>query len=65
MQDAFYMYAMTKSGNFSVPGSGKTSSAMAVYAYLKGNDLVNRIVMIGPKNAFGSWIDEFKLCFGK
>ena len=64
MQDAFYMYAMTKSGNFSVPGSGKTSSAMAVYAYLKGNDLVNRIVMIGPKNAFGSWIDEFKLCFG-
>jgi helicase domain protein len=64
MRDAFYMCAMTKSGNFSVPGSGKTSSAMAVYAYLKGNNLVNRIVMIGPKNAFGSWIDEFKLCFG-
>lgn len=64
MRDAFFMFAMTKSGNFSVPGSGKTSSALAVYCYLKENNLVNRIVMIGPKNAFGSWIDEFRACFG-
>lgn len=65
MQDAFFMFAMSKSGNFSVPGSGKTSSALAVYAFLKANDLVKRIVMIGPKNAFGSWIDEFQACFGE
>ena len=64
MRDAFFMYAMSKSGNFSVPGSGKTSSALAVYCYLKANDLVDKVVMIGPKNAFGSWIDEFKACFG-
>jgi SNF2 family DNA or RNA helicase len=64
MRDAFFMYAMTKSGNFSVPGSGKTSSALAVYCYLKECNLVDRIVMIGPKNAFGSWIDEFQACFG-
>ena len=64
MRDAFFMYAMTKSGNFSVPGSGKTSSALAVYCYLRNNDLVDRIVMVGPKNAFGSWIDEFEACFG-
>lgn len=65
MQDAFFMFAMSKSGNFSVPGSGKTSSALAVYSFLKANGLVDRIVMIGPKNAFGSWIDEFQACFGK
>ena len=65
MKDAFFMCAMTKSGNFSVPGSGKTSSALAVFAYLKQRDLVQRVVMIGPKNAFGSWIDEFKMCFGE
>ena len=64
MQDAFFMFAMSKSGNFSVPGSGKTSSALAVYSFLKANGLVDRIVMIGPKNAFGSWIDEFQACFG-
>lgn len=64
-QDAFFMCAMTKSGNFSVPGSGKTSSALAVFSYLNYKGLVDRIVMIGPKSAFGSWIDEFDACFGK
>ena len=51
MRDAFFMFAMMKSGNFSVPGSGKTSSALAVYAFLKANHLVERIVMVGPKSA--------------
>ena len=59
------MYAMAKSGNFSVPGSGKTSSALAVFSFLRANDLADKVVMIGPKNAFGSWIDEFQACFGE
>lgn len=63
MWDSFFMFAMTKSGNFSVPGSGKTSSVLGVYAFLKAKDLAKRIVMIGPKNAFGSWMDEFNICF--
>ncbi len=63
MWDSFFMFAMIKSGNFSVPGSGKTSSVLGVYAYLKAKSLAKRIVMIGPKNAFGSWIDEFNICF--
>lgn len=65
MQDAFFMYAMLKSANFSVPGSGKTTSALAVYAVLKEKGYVDRILMIGPKNSFGSWMDEFKACFGE
>lgn len=65
MQDAFFMYAMAKSGNFSVPGSGKTSSALAVFSFLRANDLADKVVMIGPKNAFGAWIDEFQACFGE
>lgn len=63
MWDAFFMCAMQKSGNFSVPGSGKTSSVLGMYAYLKKKEIVNRIVVISPKNAFGSWIDEFTVCF--
>ena len=63
MQDAFFMCAMNKSGNFSVPGSGKTSSVLGVYRYFKSKDIIDKIVMIGPKNSFGSWIDEFKVCF--
>ncbi|MBU3131031.1 DEAD/DEAH box helicase family protein [Clostridium gasigenes] len=63
MWDSFFMFAMAKSANFSVPGSGKTSSVLGVYAFLKAKSLVNKIVMIGPKNAFGSWVDEFNICF--
>lgn len=63
MWDSFYMCVMQKSANFSVPGSGKTSSVLGMYAYLKEKDLINKIVVICPKNAFGSWIDEFSICF--
>ncbi len=63
MWDSFFMYTMKKSSNFSVPGSGKTSSVLGVYAYLSSKKNVDKIVMIGPKNSFSSWIDEFNMCF--
>ena len=63
MWDSFYMCTMKKASNFSVPGSGKTSSVLGVYAYLCCKGIIDRIVVIGPKNSFGSWIDEFKVCF--
>lgn len=62
--DSFFMCTMKRSANFSVPGSGKTSSALGVYSYLEQIRLVNKIVMIGPKNSFSSWEDEFINCFG-
>jgi len=63
MWDSFFMYSMRKSGNFSVPGSGKTSSVFGVYSYLKYLGDVRRIIVISPINAFSSWIDEFNTCF--
>lgn len=63
MWDSFYMCTMKKASNFSVPGSGKTSSVLGVYAYLQYKGLVDKIVMVGPKNSFVSWIDEFNVCF--
>lgn len=62
--DAFYMTVLQKTGNFSVPGSGKTSSVYGMYSYLRSIDRIDKIVMVGPKNSFMSWIDEFKACFG-
>ncbi len=62
--DSFFMYVMQRSGNFSVPGSGKTASVLGTFAYLYKKGEVKRIVMVGPKNSFNSWIDEFDLCFG-
>lgn len=63
--DAFFMTMMKKSCNFSVPGSGKTTSVLGVYSFLMAKELVKRIVVICPKNAFGPWIDEFEVCFGE
>ena len=63
MWDSFFLCAMSKAANFSVPGSGKTASVLGMYAYLRAKELVKRIVVVCPKNAFGSWIDEFTVCF--
>lgn len=63
MWDSFFMCSMLKAANFSVPGSGKTSSVLGVFAYLNSINEVKRIIVICPKNAFGSWIDEFNVCF--
>ena len=65
MRDSFFMCAMAKSGNFSVPGSGKTASVLGVYAYLEARGQASRIVVVCPKNAFESWRNEFSACFGK
>lgn len=63
MWDSFFMCVMQKSANFSVPGSGKTASVLGMYAYLRNKGLVKRILVVCPKNAFGSWMDEFSVCF--
>lgn len=63
MWDSFFLCAMKRAANFSVPGSGKTASVLGVYACLKSRGLVKRLVVVCPKNAFGSWMDEFSLCF--
>jgi SNF2 family DNA or RNA helicase len=64
MWDSFFLCAMQKASNFSVPGSGKTASVLGMYAYLRSKELVSRILVVCPKNAFGSWMDEFAACFG-
>lgn len=62
--DAFFMCSMRKSANFSVPGSGKTASTLGMFAYLYHLKKVARLVVVCPKNAFKSWRDEWKNCFG-
>ncbi|WP_400202349.1 SNF2-related protein [Candidatus Methanarcanum hacksteinii] len=62
--DAYYMTVMKKVCNFSVPGSGKTATTLGMYSFLKVLGKVDRLLMIGPINSFGSWLDEFESCFG-
>lgn len=63
---AFHLAQLIKSSNFSVPGSGKTTTVYATYAYLSSQEInkIDKIVMVGPLNSFNSWIEEFYACFG-
>jgi len=63
---AFYMYEMQRGSNFSVPGAGKTMMKYITFSYLNSEEVnkVDKIVMIGPKNSFLAWKNEFTLNFG-
>ncbi|MGQ7564189.1 SNF2-related protein [Streptococcus suis] len=64
---SFFHTFMKRSANFSVPGAGKTSMVYGVFAYLSSIQInkVNKILVIGPKNSFLSWKEEFKKVFGQ
>ncbi|MDK8643468.1 SNF2-related protein [Niallia taxi] len=67
MWSAFFMKEMKNAANFSVPGAGKTSMVYGTFAYLNSSAIekVDKIVMVGPKNSFLSWKDEFQSNFGE
>ncbi len=58
------MASVRWSANFSVPGSGKTASVLGEYIFLQSMGKVDRIVVVCPKSAFGSWRMEWLSCFG-
>lgn len=55
-QNVLKMIKHNSSASFSVPGAGKTTEALAYYAFKK--DKNTRIVVICPKNAFQAWDSE-------
>ena len=64
MLDAFFMAAVGRSADFSVPGAGKTATVLGTFAYLRRLGKVQRIVVVCPKNAFESWKIEWVKTFG-
>ena len=50
-------------GNFSVPGSGKTTMTYAVYALLRAAGRVDRMLVISPQSAYEAWSEEARDCF--
>ncbi|MHA7610993.1 SNF2-related protein [Weissella viridescens] len=64
---SYYMAIMKRVGNFSVPGAGKTAMVYGTYAYLSSEkiNVVDQIVVIGPKSSFLAWKDEFESVFGE
>lgn len=54
--------------NFSVPGSGKTTTVLSAFHYLnKTQDEakhVDKLLVVGPLAAFVAWKGEYEQCFG-
>lgn len=51
--------------NFSVPGSGKTQTALAMFASLRQAGTVDRLLVIGPASCFTPWEEEFNSAFAR
>ena len=64
IQSADHIVSVQRSMNFSVPGSGKTATVLGAYAYLASKRKVDKLLVIGPKNCFKSWIDEIETVLG-
>jgi SNF2 family DNA or RNA helicase len=54
----------TNAANFSVPGSGKTATALAVAASHLASGTVNLVIVVGPLAAFGPWERETRAALG-
>lgn len=63
--EATYYLCIGKGGfNFSVPGAGKTIITYAAYEYMRTNNIVDSILVIGPLNSYNAWNNEYDTCFG-
>lgn len=49
--------------DFSVPGAGKTTVALAAFSVLRHRGKIEQLAVIGPLAAFGSWKEELTACF--
>ncbi len=60
MRDLQRLVALQNGANFSVPGSGKTTVSFALHLLTRRDD--QKLVVVGPKSAFGAWSDVVGEC---
>lgn len=57
--------ALPHGADFSVPGAGKTTVALANFALMRLRDRVQRLLVVAPLAAFASWKEDVEACFSK
>ncbi len=65
LKSAYHFYALKNGANFSVPGSGKTSTVLSVYEKLRTEGKCNLLFIVGPPSCFQPWKNEFKETLGR
>lgn len=59
-----HMIEIGNAANFSVPGSGKTTMTYAAISKMKDEQIIEKIVVVGPTASFMPWEEEYEACFG-
>jgi SNF2 family DNA or RNA helicase len=59
-----HLLAVQHGANFSVPGSGKTTVIYAALEVLRREEIIEKLLVIGPRSCFLPWEEEFEACFG-
>ncbi|MFF1789962.1 DEAD/DEAH box helicase [Kitasatospora sp. NPDC058243] len=62
-RDVARLLSLRHGANFSVPGAGKTRATLAVFAALREQREVSRLLVVSPKSAYEAWQTEAALCF--
>lgn len=65
LKSAFHFYTLKNGANFSVPGSGKTSTILSVYEKLRLEGKCNLLFIVGPPSCFQPWQNEFYETLGR
>ncbi|MDQ0087619.1 hypothetical protein J2T12_001013 [Paenibacillus anaericanus] len=60
LRDLIKVVGLKHGANFSVPGAGKTTVALATHILTK--NLETHLLVVAPKNAFGAWDDVIDEC---
>ena len=64
-RDVARLMELRHGANFSVPGAGKTRTALALFAALREQGDVRRMLVVCPKSAYDAWHEEADLCFAE
>jgi len=62
---ATFMLSVANSANFSVPGSGKSSVVLAVFAWLRRLNECRSLFVVGPRSCFVPWQHEYEATLGE
>jgi len=65
LKSAYHFYTLKNGANFSVPGSGKTTTLLSVYEKLRLEGKCNLLFVVGPPSSFQPWKNEFYETLGR
>lgn len=64
LENILYLLDMENGANFSVPGAGKTLTALSVWQILRERGSVSKLLVVCPRSAFEAWQTEPSDSFG-